>query len=251
MLTSCTVTHNPSLPQVYLFSQNSGNHFTETKLSTDLPVNLQPSQFSLDPVKCIVLKNLIHLFARSQSSDSKVYWTYSNGSSPSLWSPWKYIGSGSDYLKYDPFVVINNFVERLEVFGVFTSGYVLHTWQESETEFADKWDKLGGLFSPKFNSAPVVHQMSDDFFNGILHLFVRGEDYDLHHIKQTTCDKVQNPWGPCTWDLGFSKLGGGLPSNKSSPNPLSISRNIHLGIEVRTLCTPNLTGVPRLHSYTL
>lgn len=148
-------------------------------------------------------------------------------------------------MKYDPFVVINNFVERLEVFGVFTSGYVLHTWQESETKFADKWDKLGGLFSPKFNSAPVVHQMSDDFFNGILHLFVRGEDYDLHHIKQTTCDKVQNPWGPCTWDLGFSKLGGGLPSNKSSPNPLSISRNIHLGIEVH-VCLLVFTYVPDL-----
>ena len=221
-----------------MHTQTGNVEFTELKLSSNLPVSLQPSQFSKDPVKCAALGELIHVFARTQTDKSQVYWSYlsagsngSNGSNGS--STWKRIGSDSNYLKYDPFVVLNYFVQRLEVFAVFTNDYVMHTWQDSKTSFASKWDKLGGLSSAKYNSAPVAHNMTDNFFNGILQVFVRGEDNKLHHIKQTTCDKVKNPWGPCTWDVEFSTLGGSLSANKSSPNPLSVSSNIHDGIEVR------------------
>ena len=225
--------------QVYRQTQMSDREFIEDKMSTDIPVTLQPSQFSTDPVQCAVLDKLVHMFVRSQNSESKVYWNYfgsGNGSNCTKPNPlsitWKTIGSNSDYLKFDPFVVINTFVERLEVFAVFSTGYVRHTWQEDRTSFADKWDKLGGFSSRKYNSVPVVHEMSHDFFNGQLQLFVRGEDNDMCHIKQTTCDKVHNPWGPCTWDIGFSSLGGTVPANRSRANPLTVGSNIHKGIEV-------------------
>lgn len=230
-------------------------NFSEDKISTqnDIPVTLPPDKFSMDAVKCDVLETLIHVFARSQTNKSRVHWTYfdtaankSNGSpNKNLHDSnitWKAIGSNDDYLKFDPYVVKNSYINRLEIFSVFTDGYVRHTWQEDKTEFSDKWEKLSRLSSKKYNSAPVVHEMPDNFFNGILHLFVRGEDNQLHHIKQTSCDKIKNPWGPCTWELGFSSLGGTLPANESSVNPLTVSKNIHRGIEVRMIVCPIENG---------
>ena len=216
--------------QVYVYKQSGAgaSSYTQTKLSASIPTTLQPSSFSLDPIQAITLSRNTHLFARSQSNTSRLYWSWNNGSD---WSGWVAIGDSSDYLAYDPYVAVNSLVDRLEVYGVFQSGYLLHTWQNSQTSFSDNWHKLGGLFSPKFNSAPVVHQMGQSFFNGMLVAFVRGEDGVVHRIQQTTCDKVKNPWGPCTWDLFFSKLGGAPPSDKSSRNPFIASRNIHLGIE--------------------
>jgi hypothetical protein len=41
--------------------------------------------------------------------------------------------------------------------------------------------------------------MSGSFFNGRLEVFVLGKDGLIHHIWQTTCDAVPNPWGYCTW----------------------------------------------------
>jgi len=213
---------------MYNQTGTGASSFTEIKLSTSIPTTLQPSSFSLDPIQAIVLSRNTHLFVRSQSNTSRLFWSWNNGSD---WSDWVAIGDSSDYLAYDPYVAVNILVNRLEVYGVFQSGYLLHTWQNSQTSFTDKWHKLGGLFSPKFNSAPVVHQMGYSFFNGMLAVFVRGDDGVLRRIQQTTCDKVKNPWGPCTWDLYFSKLGGAPPSDTSSRNPFVASRNIHLGIE--------------------
>jgi len=79
--------------------------------------------------------------------------------------------------------------------------------------------------------APVAHAMSSNFFNGKINVFVHGEDGHLHHIWQTTCDKVPNPWGWCTWSLWY-KIGDSIPKIADSANPLSIGANIHLGIEV-------------------
>ncbi len=73
--------------------------------------------------------------------------------------------------------------------------------------------------------------MSHSDFNGVLNLIVRGEDNGMHQIYQTTCDRVSNPWGPCTWGL-YHSLGGEPPSDKSVDNPFSMSHNIHLGVEV-------------------
>ena len=215
-----------------MYRQTGASDYTEVKLSTSIPTTLQSSSFSLDPIQAIVLSQNTHLFVRSQSNTSRLYWSWNNGSD---WSDWVAIGDNSDYLAYDPCVAINSLVERLEVYGVFQSGYLMHTWQNSQTSFTGGWHKLGGLFPPKFNSAPVVHQMGESFFNGMLAVFARGEDGVMRRIQQTTCDKVKNPWGPCTWDLFFHKLGSTPPSDKSSRNPFIASTNIHLGIEASFL----------------
>lgn len=63
-------------------------------------------------------------------------------------------------------------------------------------------------------------------FNGQLEVFTRGKDGVLHHIWQTTCDKVNNPWGPCTFGA-YSEIGGDIPGGSKSQNPLSVAENIH------------------------
>ena len=218
-----------------MYTQNGTAEFTENKLSSGIPTDLKASQFSIDPVHCAYLKSTTHIFTRSQSSSSsRVYWSYlnGNGSNGTLDLKWVAIGDSGKHLTYDPYIAINAFVERLEVFGVFEDGKLLHTWQTSPTSFEDDWHELC-LFPPKFTSAPVVHSMGQSIFNGMLEVFARGDDNVVHHIWQTTCDKVKNPWGPCTWALTYHKLGSEPPANKSSRNPFTISRNIHLGIEVK------------------
>ena len=71
--------------------------------------------------------------------------------------------------------------------------------------------------------------MGHSFFNGVIEVFGR-EGNTLYHIHQTTCDQVSNPWEPCTWELEFHQLGGELVSDPK--NPLSVTNNIHLGLEV-------------------
>lgn len=47
------------------------------------------------------------------------------------------------------------------------------------------WDETG-YGAPETEHAPVVHQMSHTVFNGILNVFIYGNDGYLHHIWQTT-----------------------------------------------------------------
>lgn len=172
------------------------------------------------------------MIVRSQSDSSRAFWSYSNGNKQnvSTWSKWVAIG-GSEHLAYDPYAVINSYLNRIEVFAVFDGGHLLHTWQSSGTSFADKWHELC-LFPPKFNSAPVAHPMGKSFFNGMIRVFARDEDGTFRTISQTTCDKVKNPWGPCTWEVEYHKLGGKPPANESNKDPFAVNRNIHFGIEV-------------------
>lgn len=76
--------------------------------------------------------------------------------------------------------------------------------------------------------------MGHSDFNGVIEVFGR-EGNSLHYIHQMTCDKVKNPWGPCTWELEFHKLSDNLLSDPKSLNPLSVSNNIHLGLEVSSV----------------
>ena len=92
------------------------------------------------------------------------------------------------------------------------------------------WDETG-YGAPETQHAPVVHPMSNSVFNGVLNVFIYGDDGYLHHIWQTTCDKVPNPWGWCTWSVWY-KISDKIPETVPSNNPLSIGANIHLGIEV-------------------
>ena len=112
---------------------------------------------------------------------------------------------------------------------VSTDGYLYRTWQIKESEWSD-WDKTG-YSAPKSAHAPVVHAMDTNIFNGRLNVFVHGSDGYLHHIWQTTCDKVPNPWGWCTWST-WNKIGGAIPTTSVDSNTLGIGNNIHLGIEI-------------------
>ena len=198
--------------------------------SSDLPAVSSAHQSS-DPVQLLSLKNQTFVFVRTLSNASKVYWNRFKGSLQFHSSKWKRLGDDDSYLISDAFAAVNTFLERIEVFGVFDNHYVLHLWQDGDDSFHDAWDKLGGPFSPKFNSAPAVHQMGHSNFNGVLNLFVRGEDGYMHHISQTTCDKVNNVWGPCTWGF-FHALGGTPPSDPAVTNPFTVSHSIHGGMEV-------------------
>ena len=112
---------------------------------------------------------------------------------------------------------------------ISTDGYLYRTWQINKSEWSD-WDKTG-YSAPKSTHAPVVHSMDTNIFNGRLNVFVHGSDGYLHHIWQTTCDKVPNPWGWCTWSA-WNKIGGVIPTTSVDSNTLGIGNNIHLGIEV-------------------
>ena len=198
-----------------------------------LPVTLDPKKFSVDPVQAVNLENLhtIFVFVRSQTNSSLLYYCYANTSIGKLsWSKWSQIGDSTP-LEQDPFAATNSFLGHIEIFVVLQGGILVHTWQTGETQFTEGWHKFV-LFPPKFNSTPVAHAMSHSDFNGVLQVFARGTDGNVHYISQTICDKLKNPWGPCTWDIYFDKLEGALPASSEASNPLVVSQNIHLGLEV-------------------
>ena len=200
-------------------------------LTTKLPANLPASRQSHDPVQVVSLRNYTYVFVRTLTNTSEVYWNRFKGNLDFGNQTWARLGDANNHLDFDPCVGVNTFLGRIEVFGVFQSGHVMHTWQDGPDGFHGNWEKLGGLFSPKFSSVPVVYQMGHSDFNGILNLFVRGEDGIMHHISQTTCDKVNNVWGPCTWGT-FHKVGGQPPSDGDMTNPFTAINSIHRGIEV-------------------
>jgi hypothetical protein len=216
--------------QVYSFSRSSDNSYAVAKLSADIPAGLPPAHFSLDSVKTIDTYeyNMTHLFVRSQSNHSEVYYSFQDWKT-GTWSKFTSIVKSNHFLAYDFDVVLNRFVWRLEVFVVTEDLHMRHTWQTSPTTFDGSWHDLV-LFPPKFNAAPAAHSMGHSFFNGVVEVFGR-EGNTLHHIHQTTCDQVSNPWGPCTWDVAFHQMGE-LASDPRSANPLTVTNNVHLGLEV-------------------
>ena len=115
-----------------------------------------------------------------------------------------------------------------EAFIVATDGYLYRSWQLSIYKWSS-WDQTG-FSAPSTHFAPVVHGMATNMFNGRLNLFVHGNDDMLYHIWQTTCDKVPNPWGWCTWST-WKQIGSKIPQSPNL-NTLSIANNLHLGIEV-------------------
>ena len=218
--------------QVYSYTKSvTGLEFKEKKLTDSLPASKFSSEVHhIDALKALSHDNLTYIFVRSQTNESQLFWNVYNSSLIPSNQKWAQIGDGGN-MNFDPFAVLNTFLGRIEVFTTLNDAHTYHIWQTGKTSFSDSWTKLGGLFSPKFNSAPVAHQMSHSDFNGVLNLFVRGEDNQVHQIYQTTCDRVSNPWGPCTWGV-YHALGGEPPSDKDVDNPFSVSHNIHLGVEV-------------------
>ena len=220
--------------QVYeVFGSDSPAGFSTAPVGVGLlPVTLTVDRFSNDSVQAVVLQNVTFVFARSQANTSRLFFTCRNSTlSKAQWSKWIAIGEDSEVIEQDAFAAVNTFLGRIEIFAVLSGGALAHTWQSGAEQFDDKWHKLG-VFPPKFDSTPAAHPMGHSDFNGVLEVFARGTDGVVHRIWQTTCDKVKNPWGPCTWNLYFEKLGSSPPSSPQAPNPLVVSNNIHLGLEV-------------------
>ena len=91
--------------------QSNNNSYAVTKLSTNIPAGLQPSQFSLDSVKLIRTPqtNQTHLFVRSQNNESRLYYSYHDWSD-GTWSDFRPIGDDKHFLQYDFDVVLNTFL---------------------------------------------------------------------------------------------------------------------------------------------
>ena len=117
-------------------------------------------------------------------------------------------------------------------------------WEQHSTGPTDwvSWDETG-YGAPVTSHAPVVHSMTHNMFNGLLNVFIFGDDGSVHHIWQTTCDKVPNPWGWCTWSV-WNTIGDKVPPGAPSLNPLSIGNNIHKGIEVSGFSVGFFVGAP-------
>ena len=220
-----------SITQPYLLYGNDSGSLRGEKIgSSSIPSDLLGNDWSPDSVVIKILHKDTFVFARSQSKESHIYWTYrpENGS----WSPWKMIGDSSDHVKSDPAVAINTYLNRFEVFVLLDGGTLVQAWQDDKYSFSG-WHGGIGDFPPTFDSTPAVHEMTHNAFNGMLQVFVRGTDRFIHHISQVTCDKVNNPWGPCTWAIRFTKLGDRpAPGSHDAPNPISVGVTIHGGLEV-------------------
>ena len=213
-----------------LYGNDSGSLQGEKIGSGSIPADLSPDNWSFDAIVIKRLHKDSFVFARSQEKKSQIYWSYKPEDGG--WSKWSMIGDGSDHVTSDPAVAINTFVNRFEIFVLLNDGELVHAWQTDKYSFSD-WHGLGALGAPQFDSAPAVHEMTDNVFNGMLQVVARGTDGFVHHISQTTCDKVKNPWGPCTWDLRYSRLGDRkVPGSNVAPNPLNIGATTHGGLEV-------------------
>lgn len=217
--------------QLVCLTQTGPSTFQAAQITTTIPSTLTPDQFSQDSVQIITLNKMTHVFVRSQTAKPRLFYSYQSWGA-TAWTDWAAIGDDKTFLQYDAYVVINTFVNRIEAYATAQSGELIHTWQTSQTGFDGSWHKLGDFSSDKFSSSPVAHSIGPDFFNSVVRVFARGGDGALYTIAQTTCDKVQNPWGPCTWELWYSKVQGGTPSDPKVPNALRVADNVHLGLEV-------------------
>ena len=99
-----------------------------------------------------------------------------------------------------------------------------------------------GIFQPKetTTSRPVANVMSHSFANGVLEVFSLGADSTVKHIFQTTCDRVDNPWGYCTLGL-WHTLSGKVPPTLGA-NVLAAGTNVHLGGELFAVDTKGKYG---------
>ncbi|XP_070541534.1 uncharacterized protein [Ptychodera flava] len=197
-----------------------------------LPFESGVSIRSKDTVTVGHFRDQIVVFARSVSQNSSnLFWSRGNRTSGEF-TDWAEIG-GNANLASDASVVFNRFSGYFEAFAVMEDGKPYRTWQKDDHRWAG-WRKHG-MFDPSAvkTSLPAAHSMGHSFFNDALEVFILGTDGHVHHIYQTTCDKVDNPWGYCTWGV-WSKLGNSPPVG-NEVNALTAGNNIHHGIELFTI----------------
>ena len=94
---------------MYSFTLLANGTFAVTNVTYTIPVNLQPTAFTLDSVKILEANDLTHLFVRSQSNQSRLFYSYRN--SAGSWTKFIALGDNSNFLKYDFDVVFNNYVK--------------------------------------------------------------------------------------------------------------------------------------------
>ncbi|XP_071949051.1 uncharacterized protein [Antedon mediterranea] len=183
-----------------------------------------------DSVITLVRNNQIHVFARSLTSTSSLF-VCQISSKPCTW---QLIGGNTPHLATDAEVILNPFTEYFEAFAVMQDGYLHRTWQKKEEEWAS-W-RTASYDAPKMStSKPVAAVMSHDWANGVLDVYGKSHDGYVHHVFQTTCDKISNPWGYCTWGL-WHTMDSKIPYSGVA-NPLVTGHNIHYGIEIFTVDT--------------
>ncbi|CAH3145642.1 unnamed protein product [Pocillopora meandrina] len=219
--------------QVYFLKQEADGTALEfgkwLSISAKIPFEAGVTLKGKDTLSVVNYQNKLTVFSRSVTKSSHLYWSKQvNGN----WSDWALIGGSSVSLNSDVAIAYNGFSKYLEAFAIMENNKMYRTWQTGPTKWVS-WDETG-YGAPETQHAPVVHQMSHSTFNGVLNVFIYGDDGYIHHIWQTTCDKVPNPWGWCTWSLWY-KIGNKIPMTDPSYNPLSIGANIHLGIEIFTV----------------
>ena len=95
--------------QVYTFAKSADSSFQVTKLTSGIPLTLTSSQCSSDGIKILNVHNFTHLFIRSQSNMSRIYYGYQEWKKGE-WSKFVPIGDDDDHLAYDFDVVENTFV---------------------------------------------------------------------------------------------------------------------------------------------
>lgn len=105
-----------------MFTRQSDESFALKKLTLDIPMDLSTTQFSLDSVKFVRTQetNKTHLFVRSQTHKSRLYYGYQDWSSGE-WSEFKPIGDSDLYLYFDFDVVVNTFVSVSFLILAFSS----------------------------------------------------------------------------------------------------------------------------------
>ncbi|XP_033098846.1 uncharacterized protein LOC117102599 isoform X2 [Anneissia japonica] len=220
--------------QVYSILQDKSDPSKFSKWSeissNKLPVDYKStvSVKEIDSLFSLARNTEIHVFARSLTSNSSLF-VCKISSKPCAW---QLIGGNKSNLATAAEVIYNPFSNYFEAFAVMQDGYLYRTWQKKVDEWAS-WRTMS-IDPPKMSmSKPVAAVMSHDWANGVIEVYGKGQDGRIHHIFQTTCDHVDNPWGYCTWGVWHS-MNGKVPVSGVS-NPLTTGHNIHYGVEIFTI----------------
>ncbi|XP_019635610.1 PREDICTED: uncharacterized protein LOC109478486 [Branchiostoma belcheri] len=228
--------------QVYYLEQmpkHAVYFVTWYSLPGSLPVDRAAWLVGRDSVSALMWKGKVAVFVRSMQVASHLYWCTGVARS---FTPWQDLGGN---LATDATVVYNPFSGYMEAYAVLSDGKVNRKDQVHNDKWQD-WTVLGFSQPDMVNtSRPAAHAMSETIFHGMTEVFALGADGKIKHIWQTTCDKVVNPWGYCTWGL-WGNIAGSLSNNipavyghamdrpqpRGQVNVLAPGHNVHLGNEV-------------------
>ncbi|XP_071478815.1 uncharacterized protein [Diadema antillarum] len=216
--------------QVYSSTQSSQS-FLEFSPWARIGTNKLPAESAkgplVDSVSAVWYGKILMVFARSLSaSESRLYWCRGNPTSFGSWG----LLAGSTILGTDATFVLNPFSGKYEGFMLSTGGKMHRTWQHNDHSFAG-WKTMANAPTFSTDMRPAAHVMGYDIFNGKLMVSGMGKDGIVRECGQSTCDKVDNPWGYCTWGSWYQVGGKILFTGAGVENNLIMTRNVHFGVE--------------------